>query len=348
MEENSRKSIKIAKNAHFSFNKNTQNVGVSTRKNRINSLNNNILQDKTKQDYPSGYQNINSNKQHFNEKSLNENNKVVADYNNFLKTISQMHLSGSVYCDWNYINTIEAPYDLPNGEIGPKEAKSRAELEKFNNFVIFKLLSPITKKYKEMLENQIATSSEYDKTDYKKWEKLHNLSVGVLDGNIDAYIQVIEDFKPFDDITELGSFFIINFENSDVIEIEFRVSEDNLMPESSYSLGENGQLLEKPYTKTEFYSIIDSFISSTSIRVARDMFDILPVNTVYVQVIKNVPNKFVDISEVSTVASIKFTRDAIESMDIYSADPTTLLQSFPHNRNYVQGEGFSAVQQLSR
>ncbi len=350
MEENSRKSIRIAKNAHFSFNSKMQNIGSTKQKNKISNFTNNVIhnlniEDKT---HSVGHHGLSESKKIFNEMLLSENSKVVTDYNNFIKAISQMHLSASVYCDWNYINSIKAPYDYNNTKIGPAESKAIMELEKFNSSKVFKALSPFIKKHKNTLESNILTAKKYDTSEFKHWEKLHKLSVGILEGDIDSYIKVIDDFKPFDDITELGSFFIINFNSSQVIEIEFRVNEDSLMPENSYSLGENGQLLETPYTKKEFYSIINSFISSTTIRVARDMFAILPIKTVYVQVIKNVPNTYVGISEVTTVVSVEFTREKLDCVDLNNTDATAILENFPHNRNFVVGEGFRAVPRLGR
>lgn len=50
-------------------------------------------------------------------------------------------------------------------------------------------------------------ASEQDKQEYLAWERDVQVATKVLEGDIDTYFQVIEEFAPLDDLTEFGSGF---------------------------------------------------------------------------------------------------------------------------------------------
>ena len=73
----------------------------------------------------------------------------------------------------------------------------------------------------------------------------------VLAGNIDSYFKVIAEAGPFDDLLEYGSSFEVGTDDPSMLEIEFRVMSDQVIPENKLSLKANGDLVEKPFTKTD-------------------------------------------------------------------------------------------------
>ena len=99
----------------------------------------------------------------------------------------------------------------------------------------------------------------------------------VLEGNIDSYFKVIAEAGPFDDLLEYGSSFEVGTDDPSMLEIEFRVMSDQVIPENKLSLKADGSLVEKPFTKTEYYELVQDYVASTILRVARDSFALLPL-----------------------------------------------------------------------
>lgn len=96
------------------------------------------------------------------------------------------------------------------------------------------------------------------------WRFYKNVANKVLDGDIDTYLQVIEQIRPLDDLLSYGGDFEFGTDDPDVMEIEF-----NVMPEDVLGDGYNDELLQE-------------YVCACSIRVARDIMALLPVNQVIV------------------------------------------------------------------
>ena len=75
----------------------------------------------------------------------------------------------------------------------------------------------------------------------------------VLAGNIDSYFKVIAEAGPFDDLLEYGSGFEVGTDDPSFLEIEFKVMSGEVIPQNKLSLKANGDLVEKPFTKSEYY-----------------------------------------------------------------------------------------------
>lgn len=115
----------------------------------------------------------------------------------------------------------------------------------------------------------VSSSAEELFMDDEVWLFCKDVANKVLSGDIDTYLQVIEQMRPLDDLLVYGGDFEFGTDNPAVIEVEFRV-----MPED---------VLGREYSKELF----NEYISACSIRVARDIMALLPVGEVIVAVVLN-------------------------------------------------------------
>jgi len=121
-------------------------------------------------------------------------------------------------------------------------------------------------------------------------KELKGFADRVSSGDIDSYLEVIDEVKPFDDLLQYGSGFEVGTDRSDALEVEFAVKSDEVIPQEAVVESSSGTISRKELTKTAYFDLLQDYVSSTVIRVARDCIALLPVDTVLVTAVDKVLN----------------------------------------------------------
>ena len=131
-----------------------------------------------------------------------------------------------------------------------------------------------------------------------------------------------------------------------MLEIEFRVMSDQVIPENKLSLKANGDLVEKPFTKTEYYELVQDYVASTILRVARDSFALLPIQKVIIHAVDYKLNTATGNEDEITIVSVKIKRDALMTINFERIDPSDCLGGFEINEKFKKTSGFAPVDRL--
>ena len=190
--------------------------------------------------------------------------------------------------------------------------------------------------------SNIVTGSE----EYKEWMNLKEFSDSVLNGDIDSYFNIIDEFKPFDDLLEFGSNFQVGTDSGDKIEVEFAVKSDEVIPTTELVLTSTGKLSEKDLSKSAYYDLMQDYVCSTTIRVARDAFALLPVDTVIVHAVDNILNTATGFEEEMTLLSVKFDREHLMALNMSMIDPSDAISNFESNMRFKKTSGFEPVDRV--
>ncbi len=181
---------------------------------------------------------------------------------------------------------------------------------------------------------------------YTDWENLKKFSDRVVKGDVDAYFEIIDEIKPYDDLLDFGSSFEVGTDRKDVLEVEFRVKSEEVVPNVELSLKANGSLSEKEMSKTNYYALMQDYICSTMIRVARDSFALLPVDKVYVHAVDNVLNTATGHETEVTLLSVEFGRNQLQSLNMELIDPSDAISGFKNNMKFAKTTGFKPVERI--
>lgn len=192
---------------------------------------------------------------------------------------------------------------------------------------------------------------------YIDWEAVANGAVGqykelqpfaqsVLAGDIDAYFKVIAEVGPFDDLLEYGSGFEVGTDDPKMLEIEFQVKSDAIIPTQYPDMKANGEIVMKDFSKTAYYELVQDYVSSTMLRVARDTFALLPVQIVIIHAVDKVLNPATGNDEEVTVCSAKIKRDALATLNFERIDPSDCLESFESNVKFRKTAGYAPVDRV--
>ena len=126
----------------------------------------------------------------------------------------------------------------------------------------------------------------------------------ILSGDIDAYLEVIERMRPVDDLALYSGDFEFGTDKPSYIEVEFAVSPERVLQDDASD------------------ALLEEFISGVAVRVARDLFALLPVVKVLVHVeIKG-----------STVLSVAFSKNQLCNTNFRNNSAATIIQTFPNRK----------------
>ncbi len=220
------------------------------------------------------------------------------------------------------------------------------------------LIAASKAKVEEFAAGIEALKSVHKQSDgYIDWEAIANGAVGqfkelqpfaqsVLAGDIDAYFNVISEVGPFDDLLEYGSGFEVGTDDPQIMQIEFQVKSGDIVPTQYPDMKANGELVMKDFTKSAYYELVQDYVSSTMLRVARDTFALLPVKTVLVHAVDKILNLATGNDEEVTIASVKIKRDALATLNFERIDPSDCLESFESNIKFKKTTGYAPVDRV--
>lgn len=176
--------------------------------------------------------------------------------------------------------------------------------------------------------------------------ELQPFAQSVLAGDIDAYFRVIEQVGPFDDLLEYGSGFEVGTDDPKIMEIEFQVKSGDIIPKQYPDMKASGEIVMKDFSKSAYFELVQDYVSSTMLRVARDTFALLPVQTVIIHAVDKILNPATGNDEEVTIASAKIKRDAMATLNFERIDPSDCLESFESNVKFKKTTGYSPVDRV--
>jgi len=290
-------------------------------------------------------QQIQLQKQQERLEEIEKNKLAVEEYNNYIELITGVHKECDEYIDWKHIYSLEEPFD-PEG-IGPKEAEAIRKLESYKPSFLDRIFKSRMEKKRQKLKEKVEVARKEDKRDYEEWKKLHELAGKILKGDLDAYLQVIEEMNPLDDLLDFGSEFEFGVNDPKAMEVEFMVKSNSVVPTYSLSLTKAGKLSKKDLTKTAYYDLVQDYVASTAIRIARDIFALLPLDKVVVHAVDNILNTQTGYEEEKTILSVVFEREILEKLNFQRIDPSDALNNFRHNMRFLKTKGFQPVERIT-
>lgn len=173
----------------------------------------------------------------------------------------------------------------------------------------------------EILVNPIPPDSSYPQD---LWTFYHEVAEDVLNGNIDSYLQLIYEVNPLDDLLAYGGEFQFGTDNPSKMEVEFVVNESALTE------------AKKQMSKEDFHDLLQDYVCSTAIRIARDLFSLLPIhNTIVHAVYQN-----------NLVLSVDYNRISLNKLKLQFADPSDVTEKFLNNMKFEKRTGFKPVERV--
>lgn len=272
-----------------------------------------------------------------------ENCEMVDDFNELIDQIRSLHDECSDPVDWVAIKEKPAPFN--NMYMGPFEEEARRTVDNAKPSFLGRFMPAADKKRIQALEEAVVEAREKDQQMYSDWENLRLLAEQVLNGDIDSYFYVVSEMHPFEEILDFGSDFDIGTDIPDLMEVEFHAKTSKVVPNHTLSLTSTGKLSSKAMTKTMHFDIAQDYICSCALRIAREMFALLPIDRVVIHAIDTVEDS-AGIEYDDTVLSVLIYRHQFDGINFDLIDASDTIETFKCNMNFKKTQGLKPVPRI--
>ena len=277
--------------------------------------------------------------------------KIHEDYINSLKSV---HKSCSQAIDWKAMKESPPPKEPQN--LHKHESKAQEKLENFKPGIFNRMLRNEESK-KATLAKEVEKAKERDDKEHKDsleiyrlecldWEESKKIATRLLSGELAAYKEAIEKMDPFSKIEELGRSIQFNFENTTIFEADLYVNDDEVIPKEVKSLRASGKLSVKKMPQAKFHELYQDYICSCTLRVARELFALLPIEMAIINAMKNLLNTKTGHKEDQPIISVAISRETLKQMNLHAIDPSDSMSNFVNHMSFKRTQGFAPVERI--
>lgn len=266
----------------------------------------------------------------------------VETYENRLELLLSIHKEQGDVWDWNAIRAAPPP-------TAPRRV-NRHEDEAFNRLNAYspktsELVSGKADKESARLAAEVDATRQRDETDFQQaqqayqqalsdWKKYHHLAKCILAGDSKAYARALRELSPFAEIAELGSSVQFTIETPKLIQCALKVNGAEAIPSEVKSLTASGKVSTKPMPKARFHEIYQDYICGCVLRVAREVFALLPVETVLITAAVDVFDPVTMRPTEQPVLSVALARTVMTQFRFEQLDASNTVDCFQHQGHF--------------
>jgi hypothetical protein len=237
-----------------------------------------------------------------------------------------------------------------------RETAARQALDAHRPSIFSRLLGRAEKKAQllryaldEARRNDVR-ENEQAAADYKKrcelWALEKSTAAGVLAKNPDVYRGALDLANPFIELKEFRMRISLPSVAADAVTVECLIEDLELVPNSFLEMMPSGYVNSTAIELDLYWGLHRKFACSCALRVAREVFNLLPVDKVIVNIKDNKFDLETSIISYPIIFSVQFVRDLIVNVDFSDLDATYAVKAFDHRMTFNPTKGFKPVEPI--
>lgn len=200
--------------------------------------------------------------------------------------------------------------------------------------------------YQEYLKEQEFAHHEYIE-DLKEVKALRKIAKGVKEADGQSYIYAINLLKPFEDLEEYGSDISFELIDDNNLLVNFYAHSESVIPNTiKKTIRKGAELKEVEMPVSRFNEIYQDYVCSCILRIAKEVFQLLPLNKVAINANGQILNSATGNMEEQTIISVEIEKAILENLNFDLLDPSDSMQNFKHNMKFKKTAGFLEVKAL--
>jgi hypothetical protein len=180
-----------------------------------------------------------------------------------------------------------------------------------------------------------------------EWEKLRLLAQRILAGDHKAFTEALVELSPLSEISDLGSQMHFTVESTELLVCEVVVNGIQAIPSEVKSLTSNEKLSVKPMPKSRFHELYQDYICGCVLRIAREVFAILPVESLLVTAFADMPSPIAAGTCEQPVLSVGIPRNFISGLAFENVSPSDVIIKLTHRSNFKATRKSGAFQPVT-
>jgi len=187
----------------------------------------------------------------------------------------------------------------------------------------------------------IEQAKQQDECEYQKaqqeytveqaeWEKMSSLARRILRYESDAYIEAIKELSPFTEMANIGSSLHFTVYNSRLIEVALSTNGRQAIPTEVKTFTASGKVSVRPMPKARFIEIYQDYICGCVLRVARELFALLPIETLLISASAEALDTSTGHMVERPFLSVAIPRVTLNMLNFELLDPSDTVMSMTH------------------
>ncbi|MFB4162270.1 hypothetical protein ACE1TI_00235 [Alteribacillus sp. JSM 102045] len=254
--------------------------------------------------------------------------------------LTSLHEGAADKIDWQEI--AHSPPPSTTSEDGLHVRKLNAQIENFQPTLRDKIFNR-TEARIEKMKSQLPEAQEKDRIHYKEWQDEVHQAKQVLEGDRKAWKEVIHKTNPFKDLEDLGStidFYVEEKKNQAMLKMKV---DKRVVSAKELSVTKTGKLSQKNMTKGKHFTLFQEYISSSVLRAGRELFSLLPLDTVVVHVYG-----LAEADEKNgCILSVFMYKNEMEELHFENIDCVETIKTFTHHMKFLKTKGFRLVEEVT-
>lgn len=253
--------------------------------------------------------------------------------------------------DWQSISQMPEP-SRPTPDAS-NTVKAKSALDSFKPGLRHKLFGGTERKVtklKSKLDKAVEKDRELHKQKaakyqqaYQEWQTDVTMANRVIAGDAQALKEVLGENQTLSNQPLLGA--SISFDiGKNYIHAKPVVHDIEVVPDFRRKQLASGRLSETNMPKGERADIYQDYVCSVALRVAKEVFAMLPIPEVQVTCYANMLNTSTGYKEDTPILTVHVVRPTFDSLNLRRIDPSDALSNFNHDMNFKKSTGFSAIQ----
>ncbi len=275
----------------------------------------------------------------------------LAMYQSYVGLMVTIHQDCGNAMDWKAMAVAPEPSVVPPTQ--RREGEARQALAAHQPGLLSRLLGRAEKKDQllryaldEALRND-ARENAQAATEYKKrseaWALEKSTALGVLAKSPESYPKALELADPFIELREFRMRISYPTVAADVMTVDCVIEDLELVPNSFLEMMPSGYVNSTAIELDLYWGLHRKFACSCALRVAREVFNLLPLERVIVNIRDNKFDPETRVISYPIIFSVLFVRDLIVNVDFSDLDATYAVKAFDHRMTFNTTRGFKPV-----
>ncbi|ODA15793.1 MULTISPECIES: DUF4236 domain-containing protein [Geobacillus] len=274
------------------------------------------------------------------EKAMEEARNKVEQYEAHIDMLLTVHEEANDKVYWKEIANSDPPFRIGE-EDGPNVKELKKQIDEYKPTWRDRFFNRVEAKKRQMLSRMDQAIKE-DEEIYEEWGKNKGIAQRVIANDLKAWCEVIDTAKPFEDIEEMGSRVRYQFDQSRRVIARLDINNREVVPQKVITLTKTGKVSEKNMAKGKYLQLYQDYVCSCTLRIAREFFNLLPVQEVIVNVYDESPAE----EKYGCILSVVFLKEKMDVIDFTHIDCSDTIEQFEHNMKFLKTKGFKLVEEI--
>jgi hypothetical protein len=279
----------------------------------------------------------------------------VARFDNYLELLVSLHCDDDMF-EWDWADLANAPAPNPPTRRNDHESAATGAQILYVPNLIDKLFGAAKKRQAELqagVENgrreddaQHARAMQEHYERERGWAARRQLASRILASDATAYLAGLEYASAFSELAAFQTRVTVAELEREALAVTCEITDDEIVPSEEVKLTASGKLTKKTMAAGRYWALYQDHLCSAALRVARELFDLLPVSRAVVNIGPVRVNTATGHRESVVFLAVHLSRSGVDSLNLEKIDPSDSMKNFPHRMRFKKTSGFEPVEPM--